>query len=301
MLKKKQAICIPHAKLALVDFNDIPRGAVVIWVRPSTKEGNSIVLYRNREHTVADTIMADMHTTSRPLDELLECTDAWSFSENERHELYYYISGATQRMQMSALQELMQKYDECLGHLREIKDINSLKVMRQSSVVGITTTSASIHRRLLHALAPRVILFEEAAQVLEAHVLAALSPRTQHLIMIGDHKQLRCGHVCMCACAADQVHAFFHHNHLRLGYIYACLCVWLCATNVNACTHAQRYRHIPFLRSRMVQCVYIGHGHGHGHGHCHLFKHELQKSPDLLPSCPDCYADIYAQCPCMPF
>ena len=36
-----------------------------------------------------------------------------------------------------------------------------------------------------------VILVEEAGEVLEAHVLAALTPSTKQLIMIGDHQQLR--------------------------------------------------------------------------------------------------------------
>lgn len=34
-------------------------------------------------------------------------------------------------------------------------------------------------------------MIEEAAEILEAHVLTSLSPSTQHLIQIGDHKQLR--------------------------------------------------------------------------------------------------------------
>jgi hypothetical protein len=39
--------------------------------------------------------------------------------------------------------------------------------------------------------APRVVMVEEAAEVLEAHVLTSLRDNAQHLIMIGDYKQLR--------------------------------------------------------------------------------------------------------------
>jgi hypothetical protein len=35
------------------------------------------------------------------------------------------------------------------------------------------------------------VVVEEAGEVLEAHVLAALSRATEHLIMVGDHEQLR--------------------------------------------------------------------------------------------------------------
>jgi superfamily I DNA and/or RNA helicase len=42
------------------------------------------------------------------------------------------------------------------------------------------------------SLNPRVLIVEEAGQVLESHILAALSPSIQHLIQIGDPEQLRC-------------------------------------------------------------------------------------------------------------
>jgi len=31
-------------------------------------------------------------------------------------------------------------------------------------------------------------MVEEAAEILEAHVLSSLSPHTKHVILIGDHK-----------------------------------------------------------------------------------------------------------------
>jgi superfamily I DNA and/or RNA helicase len=46
------------------------------------------------------------------------------------------------------------------------------------------------HRRL-QGVSPRIMLVEEAGQVLEAHVLGSLVPSIQHLILIGDPLQLR--------------------------------------------------------------------------------------------------------------
>lgn len=40
-------------------------------------------------------------------------------------------------------------------------------------------------------LEPRILLVEEAGQVLEAHVLGSLVPSMEHLILIGDPQQLR--------------------------------------------------------------------------------------------------------------
>lgn len=45
--------------------------------------------------------------------------------------------------------------------------------------------------RTLVCLQVGVVIVEEAAEILECHVLTSLSIHTEHLIMIGDHKQLR--------------------------------------------------------------------------------------------------------------
>ena len=49
-------------------------------------------------------------------------------------------------------------------------------------------THASFHLRNVWR---QIVVVEEAAEVLEAHILAGLVPQTEQLILIGDHKQLR--------------------------------------------------------------------------------------------------------------
>lgn len=62
-------------------------------------------------------------------------------------------------------------------------------MLRRARVVGMTTSGAAGAQRLVAALGPRIVVVEEAAEVLEAHILACLTPRTQQLLLIGDHKQ----------------------------------------------------------------------------------------------------------------
>lgn len=57
-------------------------------------------------------------------------------------------------------------------------------------VIGCTTSGASKYRSLLANISVSAIMLEEAGEILEAHVLAALQPSAQRLVMIGDHKQL---------------------------------------------------------------------------------------------------------------
>jgi len=44
---------------------------------------------------------------------------------------------------------------------------------------------------LLERLNSKVLVIEEAAEVLEAHNIASFPPSVQHAILIGDHLQLR--------------------------------------------------------------------------------------------------------------
>ena len=50
---------------------------------------------------------------------------------------------------------------------------------------------AAKFRKLLQRLKPRITIVEEAAEVLESHIVTSLTSGCQHLILIGDHQQLR--------------------------------------------------------------------------------------------------------------
>jgi hypothetical protein len=47
------------------------------------------------------------------------------------------------------------------------------------------------HQQPLHLSHPlQLVIVEEAAEVLEAHILTSLAPTVEHLVLIGDHFQL---------------------------------------------------------------------------------------------------------------
>ncbi len=63
-------------------------------------------------------------------------------------------------------------------------------ILRQRKIIGCTTTYANAHSRVFQELRPRVIIVEEAAEVLGPLVIGLLPPSVQHLVLIGDHQQL---------------------------------------------------------------------------------------------------------------
>ena len=66
-----------------------------------------------------------------------------------------------------------------------------LQILKRARVVGMTTTGAAIHQELLNKLEAPIMFVEEAAEVLESNLLATLTPHVKHLVLIGDHKQLK--------------------------------------------------------------------------------------------------------------
>merc|ERR1719347_1412912 len=83
------------------------------------------------------------------------------------------------------------EYNRHCRRLQEVKDRENLYLLKSSKVVGMTTTGAARLQNLLKQLKPSILIVEEAAEVLEAHIVASLTESCQHLILIGDHQQLR--------------------------------------------------------------------------------------------------------------
>lgn len=65
----------------------------------------------------------------------------------------------------------------------------ALQTLRCAKVVGMTTSGVARLQCLVAALQPKVLLIEEAGELLEAHTLASLGAATEHVILIG-----RCMH-----------------------------------------------------------------------------------------------------------
>ncbi|CAO3565268.1 unnamed protein product [Mortierella alpina] len=128
--------------------------------------------------------------TNRALEEL-EDADVWYMSMKERNRLIASWRSAAQQQMMEKMAKLLQSMESISKRESNAYDQVRLEILRTKSVIGMTTNGAAKSQGLFGALAPSIIICEEAGEVLESHILAALSPSTQHLILIGDHEQLR--------------------------------------------------------------------------------------------------------------
>jgi hypothetical protein len=60
-----------------------------------------------------------------------------------------------------------------------------------ANVIGVTTSGLARNLTLLKKLNSKVLISEEAGEVQEAHLLTVLLPSIEHVVLIGDHLQLR--------------------------------------------------------------------------------------------------------------
>ncbi|GAB6032359.1 NFX1-type zinc finger-containing protein 1 [Chamberlinius hualienensis] len=129
----------------------------------------------------------------RPMseDEVSQVSDIWMLSILDKWRLYHYwLNKARQYMDV----RIVHLRNECERHGSLWLEFNSdrdYKILSKARVIGMTTTGAAKNQRLLERLQPSVIMVEEAAEVLEAHVMTAINSKCKHLILIGDQQQLR--------------------------------------------------------------------------------------------------------------
>ena len=117
--------------------------------------------------------------------------DVWTVHPRQRWRLYrYWLSKYVdaQRQTIFRSQGIFEKLSE---QQKEFDVEEDEEILKHASVVGMTTTGAAKNRVLLQHVKPKIIIVEEAAEVLEAHIITTLTNDCQHLILIGDHQQLR--------------------------------------------------------------------------------------------------------------
>ena len=72
--------------------------------------------------------------------------------------------------------------------IREKKDV---EILQKMDVIAMTTTGAAKYKRVLQQIKAKIMVVEEAAEILESHIFTSLNPDIEQLILIGDHQQLR--------------------------------------------------------------------------------------------------------------
>ncbi|XP_038070448.1 NFX1-type zinc finger-containing protein 1-like [Patiria miniata] len=115
----------------------------------------------------------------------------WSLMIWDRWRLYRLWVRKYIQDHESQLEEHRQQYEELSKKVQDLYVQEDLAILLDANVIGMTTTGAAKCRAVLQRLCPSIVVVEEAAEVLEAHIITTLTEECQHLILIGDHQQLK--------------------------------------------------------------------------------------------------------------
>ncbi|CAG0889864.1 unnamed protein product [Darwinula stevensoni] len=91
------------------------------------------------------------------------------------------------------LDELMKKsklYLKLMEKLRELQGIMQLHAIKEAKVIGMTTSGAAKYQSLLQNIGAKIVIVEEAAAVMEAHIVTSLPHSCQQLILIGNFNEI---------------------------------------------------------------------------------------------------------------
>ncbi|CAB4012131.1 NFX1-type zinc finger-containing 1-like, partial [Paramuricea clavata] len=153
------------------------------WQVQNKKRAKKKITFEIRKQLQSEDVMND--------EEEIGIRDVWELPVTDRWRLYRkWVTDISQQHQ-NTIALIQEDYDEGMKELQELYNAKNYELLREAHVIGMTTTGAAKHRNLLHRIKPKITIVEEAAEVLESHIVTALTEGCEHLILIGDHKQLR--------------------------------------------------------------------------------------------------------------
>lgn len=87
--------------------------------------------------------------------------------------------------------ESVKATDRLRKEQQKVYDDVDRRVLQTAEVIGVTTTGLARKIATLSHVKCKVVICEEAGEVMEPHLISALLPSVEHFIQIGDHQQLR--------------------------------------------------------------------------------------------------------------
>ncbi|KAL1630615.1 hypothetical protein SLS54_000486 [Diplodia seriata] len=121
----------------------------------------------------------------------LRSASAITNSHSERAKLHrYWVKHLRDNSQSNLVHALREYNDRRAKHQRNRMEID-LRCLQEAHIIGITTSGLARNLDILRRVRAKVMICEEAGEVLESHTLTAMLPSVEHAILIGDHEQLR--------------------------------------------------------------------------------------------------------------
>lgn len=122
---------------------------------------------------------------------LLAIDNLWQMDGVDRAKLIHCLLYQQYQEAGKDFENLLQRFQRLKKEKEELENHHRVTILRGKKIVGMTISGANINHNFVAELKPEIVIVEEAAEVLEPQIMALLGNWTKHLILIGDHQQLR--------------------------------------------------------------------------------------------------------------
>ncbi|KAF1945626.1 hypothetical protein EJ02DRAFT_338281 [Clathrospora elynae] len=117
--------------------------------------------------------------------------DLTTIRVSHRGAVYNFFMQEAKKLIRAEVRKIGKEYQEAVLQRKVGLWEEDVRILRDARIIGCTTTGLAKYRALLSGLRPRICIVEEAAETLEAPITAACFPSLEHLVLVGDHQQLR--------------------------------------------------------------------------------------------------------------
>jgi hypothetical protein len=132
----------------------------------------------------------DDNGIERTIAQLVEA-NVWTLKRAERARLYELWKETAYFELARELADLLRQHASTKQQYTSLFSEHDMDLLNRTHVVGVTTTALANNSNIIRGMKAKVLICEEAGEVLESHIITALVPSIEHLILIGDHMQLR--------------------------------------------------------------------------------------------------------------
>ena len=114
-----------------------------------------------------------------------------SLSSIERRRLVEIWVDEIRRDATEEFLEVIKDAENAQHRLSNVHEEANRRILQSADIIGLTTSGLAKQISTLRHVRCKVVICEEAGEVMEPHILNALLPTVEHFIQIGDHQQLR--------------------------------------------------------------------------------------------------------------
>ena len=132
-----------------------------------------------------------MQVTEHMIKREMDKQDMWHIPSENRGPVYRHMQVQVKTLIRDKFRQLACEHAKICQDARIGSWEKDHNYLRDAKIIGATTTGLNKYRGLLQSLNPKILLIEEASETLEAPIAVGCFKSLEHLILVGDHRQLR--------------------------------------------------------------------------------------------------------------